>query len=241
EVLRPVQEFASRGNRVVVAMTVDPHSLPDKDAFTAQPESDPKKKSKDKDGKPPDPPIQTMWQVRIDVDRAINAPHPLYIAKAEGWTVLDKVGDHILTAERSFGKGTVVLMAESHDFQNESLVNLTRLRQLSRILGPYQRIVFDENHLGIEESGSVMGMARQFRLMGLALGLGICAAIFIWRNASGFPPPVPMPPGARYSGRTSFAGLLTLLKRHIQPSELAAVCWKEWLATNRREVNPDRL
>jgi hypothetical protein len=30
------------------------------------------------------------------------------------------------------------------------------------------------------------------------------------------------------------------LKRHIPPTELAAVCWREWLGANRREATPQR-
>jgi hypothetical protein len=42
------------------------------------------------------------------------------------------------------------------------------------------------------------------------------------------------------SGRTSMAGLNTLLRRHIKPADLAATCWNEWLVTNGRDVLPER-
>ena len=60
-------------------------------------------------------------------------------------------------------------------------------------LGPNRRVVFDERHLGIAESGSVVALARRFRLSGFALGLGLCAALFLWRNAAAFPPPPAVP------------------------------------------------
>ena len=41
---------------------------------------------------------------------------------------------------------------------------------------PHARIVFDESHFGIVESGSIVALARRFRLHGLALGLAICRA-----------------------------------------------------------------
>jgi len=146
----------------------------------------------------------------------------------------------VLAIERDFGKGSVVLLAESMDFSNRSTAATLRLRQVSGALGPYRRIVFDENHLGVAESGSVVGMARQFRLTGLAVGLALAAALFLWRNSTSFPPPAAARAGERLSGRTSQAGLLTLLKRHIPPAELAAVCWREWLSTNGHQAPPER-
>lgn len=240
--LKRVELVASRGNRVLVATRVDPQDLPKEDAFRTQQQPGKKEQAKNSRSEPPvPPPLFTMWKVRFGIDTTKKNPHPLYFTEAAGWTVLDQDGSKLLAIERDFGKGSVVLMAESSDFTNESTVGLSRLPLVSAALGPYKRVIFDEDHLGIAESGSVVGMARQFRLTGLAIGLGLCAALFIWKNASGFPPPVSTRSGERYSGRTSYAGLLTLLKRHIPPAELAAVCWREWLSANRHQVTPERL
>ena len=235
--LRPVERIASRGNRVLVAMYIDPLQRPSQADLDVQEKP---KTNGAKEKSNPQPPIQTMWKVSLKLDSDNTHPHPLYFGQADGWRVRDKAGEKILAIERDFGKGSVVLMAESADFTNESAVALDRLEQVAGAIGPYRRIVFDEKHLGLAESGSVVGMARQFRLMGVAFGLGLCAALFIWKNASGFPPPAPPRAVERFSGRTAQAGLLTLLKRHIPPAELAAVCWREWLGANRREATPQR-
>jgi hypothetical protein len=240
--LRRVEGIARRGNRVVVAMWLDPDGPPVTQADLDHPE-EPKAKgpmTKPKAKAPEDPPIRTLWKVSLKVDSGAKNPHPLYFGQAEGWRVRDRIGSKILAIERDFGQGSVVLMAESSDFANESAAAMDRLPQVAGTLGPYRRIVFDEEHLGIAESGSVVGIARQFRLMGLAIGLALCAALFIWKNGSSFPPLEPARAGERLSGRTSQAGLLTLLKRHIPPAELAAVCWREWSIANRGEVSPDR-
>jgi len=239
--LKPVERMAARGNRVVVALYLDPAAA--QSAEDLDREEAPKAKSPKQDPKPHVPmeaPLRKLWKVSITVVSGRKDQHPLYFEEADGWKVRDKVGSRVLAIERDFGKGSVVLLAESLDFSNYSTVATDRLRQVSGALGGYQRIVFDEHHLGIAESGSVVGMARQFRLTGLAIGLAICAALFIWRNASSFPPIEAARPGERLSGRTSQAGLLTLLKRHIPPAELAAVCWREWLSVNRGQVSPER-
>ncbi len=238
--LRSVEQFAASGNRIVVSLYMDPDkrqlTQEDFDRRGKPSSALPQKKLQQAPGTPP---ITTMWKVSFKIDPDRTKPHPLYFAQADGWTVRDQEAAKILSIERDFGKGSVVLLAESAEFTNASAVTLNRLEKVSASLGPFPTIVFDEQHLGIAESGSVVGMARQFRLTGLALGLALCAALFIWRNASAFPPPVPGRRAERFSGRTSYSGLLTLLKRHIAPGELAGACWREWLSTNRNRTSPE--
>ena len=175
------------------------------------------------------------WDVKVGVNRR------LYFTAAKEWRVLEEIGGRSFAIERDFGKGSVVLVAESEDFANQSVVAADRLPTVTAALGSYTRIVFDEEHLGIAESGSVVGLARQFRLTGMALGLALCAGLFLWRSASGFPPPAERDTAARLSGRTSHAGLVTLLRRHIPPGEVAARCWEEWLHTNRHHLSSARV
>lgn len=230
--LRSVEAVASRGNRVVVAMHVDPnnYSLTQRDFDRAK---GPKSKA------PPEAPLKTRWKVTLRLDPDRSKPRRLTFAQANGWRVLEQTDEGIRAIEREFGKGSVVLMAGSGDFTNETAVELDRLHPIASAVGGYRRIIFDEQHLGVAESGSIVGMARQFRLTGLAIGLALLAALFIWRNAAAFPPPVAALSTDRFSGRTSHAGLLTLLKRHIAPGELAAVCWREWLSTNAGQATPE--
>jgi hypothetical protein len=183
------------------------------------------------------------WQVRIAVDPEKEHSSHLYFSEAQGWSPMERAGAKLVAIERPFGKGTVALLAASGDFSNQSAVASDRLPEVTAALGANERIVFDESHLGIAESGSVMGLARRFRMMGLAAGLAIFAALFIWRNASAFPPPEAMEKeAANYlTGRTSASGLLTLLRKNVAPRELTAACWQEWLAGRRREFSPERI
>ena len=142
--------------------------------------------------------------------------------------------------ERAFGKGSIVLVADSRLFGNRSVADAKQTELLTRIIGPHTRIVFDEAHFGIVESGSVVALARRFRLHGLALGLALVALLFIWKNASSFPPISSAPPAEKVLGRTSVAGLVTLLHRHIAPDRLAAACCQEWLKSHAREIAPAR-
>ena len=158
--------------------------------------------------------------------------------------MLDRDGSRLLAIERDFQKGSVVLFAGSSDFSNRSTVHFDRLALVSAAIGASTRVIFDERHFGIAESGTVVGLARRFRLMGMAIGLAICAALFIWKNSASFPPlgpeGTPSPRSEKLAGRTSISGLVTLLRRHIKPAGLAAACWNEWLTANRGDLSPAR-
>jgi hypothetical protein len=213
-----IERLARQGNRMVVAMNLS-HGT--KAPATGS--------------------LYRNWDVKFGADFSRGRAPRLYFAVAPDWRVLDRAGDKMLAIERNFDQGAIVLLAASDDFSNQATVAADRLDTVALALGSPARVVFDEAHLGIAESGSVVGLARRFRLTGMALGLALVAALFIWRSASGFPPPAGRNETERLSGRTSHAGLLTLLRRHVPPGELAAACWSEWLGANRRSASAERL
>jgi len=218
-----VERLAKRGNRVVAALKWEGNRKPSRAGE-----------------------LDHRWHVKFGFDGGEKQEHHLYFSEAPEWRVLDRDGPKLLAIERSFQKGSVALFSESVDFSNQSTVKLDRLSLVSAAIGPgarspNTRAVFDEQHFGIAESGSVVGLARRFRLTGMAAGLALCAALFLWKNASGFPPPAAAAWSETLAGRTSISGLFTLLRRHIKPADLAAVCWNEWLAGNRGNVTPERI
>jgi len=212
--LEPLERLASRGNRVVAALAWEREEKPDNVDELAK-----------------------RWQVKLDRDKDLKR---LYIVGAPGWQVLDRSGNEILAIQKDFGKGSIALFATSRDFSNRNVSQLDRLGFISTAIGSKTRVIFDEQHFGISESGTVVGLARHFRLIGLAAGLALCAPLFIWKNAASFPPPAPATRRETLSGRTSISGLNTLLRRHIKPAGLAAACWNEWLTGNGRDLSPER-
>jgi hypothetical protein len=214
DLLRTVERLAKSGNRVVLAAG----PLTGIAAIPA-----------DK--------LNREWGVRFGVDPRSKARYRLYFSKADDWTATARIGDRMLAIERAFGGGTVVMLADSLDFDNQATVAMDRLDDVAAALGPGSRIIFDEQHFGISESGTIVGLVRRFRLGGMAFGLLLCAALWIWRSTASFPPPAPAAGVEHLAGRTSHSGLLTLLHRHIRTADLPSVCWQQWLATNR--VRPD--
>ena len=221
--LRAYEAFAGRGNRLVLGMGEGSGGAP-----------------------PGQSALESSWGVRfgLDFDKAGN--DILYFAQARNWQVLDQIAQGPLVAAKTFGNGSIVLVASGRLFGNKAVAEARDTALLARILrpqkmGPHTRIVFDEAHFGIVESGSVMALARRFRLHGLGFGLALCAVLFIWRNASSFPPVTNAAPTEKVLGRTSISGLVTLLRRHIAPDQLASACWQEWRKSHAREVPPGRL
>ena len=134
--------------------------------------------------------LSKSWGLPLATDQRNRHSHELYFPEARDWTVIDRAGPKILAVEKPFGKGAIAIWSESDDFSNESTAAGDRFDTITKALGANRRIVFDERHFGIAETGSVMALARRFRLTGMALGLGLCAVLLLWRNAFGFPPPV---------------------------------------------------
>jgi len=212
--LDPLERLANGGNRVVAALNWEGEDKPEHVEE-----------------------LEKRWHVKLGYDKDQKW---LYFADAADWRVLDRAGSKIVEIERDYQKGSIVLFAESRGFANKSVVKLEHLDRFTAAIGSKSRVIFDEQHFGLGESGTVVGLARHFRLTGMALGLALCTALFIWKNAASFPPP---PQAARrdmLSGRTSISGLHTLLRRHVKPAELAATCWNEWLVSNRRNLTDER-
>lgn len=217
--LKELERAAARGNRIVVALHL-----------TVAPAAGDVKA------------LQDTWHVKLDEDPAKGRVHRFFFGDAAEWKVLDRAGPKVLAIERAFGKGTVVLLAESGNFSNDSTIAGDRLREVSAAIGPNTTIVFDEQHLGIAEGGSIVDLARRFRLTGLMIGLALVAALFLWKNASGFPPPAKADlADGRLTGRTAEAGLLTLLRRHVPPRDLAGACWQEWMNGNGGQIGAARM
>jgi hypothetical protein len=142
--------------------------------------------------------------------------------------------------ELPFGKGMLVVAPDASLFSNGGLAFAPNPDTISRSLGNKRRIVFDESHLGLTESGSVMALARRYRLEAFAVALAGCVGLFLWRSMSPFPPLAATSEPGEIAGRTSASGLLALIERNIPPSMLASTAWTLWLKGNPAQVSAGR-
>jgi hypothetical protein len=134
--------------------------------------------------------------------------------------------------ERSFGRGTLVLCADSYPFSNEALRRDRQPGLLAWAVGANHRVVFDETHLGVHNDPGVAALARRYRLHGFFGALLVLALLYVWKNTSPF-----IPPHADddldgrsdlVEGKDSASGFVNLLRRGIPAGDLLAVCFAEW-------------
>ena len=147
--------------------------------------------------------------------------------------------------ERKLGAGSIVLSADSYLFSNEALSKERAPELLAWMVGPSQHALFDETHLGVEESSGISALARKYRLHGLFAGLLLLAGLFIWKNSTSFMPPYqPEDRGEQgkwVQGKDSATGFVNLLRRNLPARELLAICLTEWKKSCAREQSKAKL
>lgn len=168
-----------------------------------------------------------------DVDDAPPRESALYFDKlSPEWKVRRTARDRPVAIERTWKRGTLVLLTDSYALSNEALAASPDSVRIAWLVGLNKTIVFDETHHGLEEAGSVVGLMRRYRLHGLLAAVIVLGLLFIWSRAMVLLPELE---GERESdivrGRSSAEGLLSLLERSIAPSALIDECVREWSAS----------
>ena len=243
--LQRLEETVKHGGRVVLAFTpteprvhVDPPKKPAKSEAPGKPDPT----SPDPTSPDPTSDFALAWNVHFDVlelpknTKAEDIPSgtpretALYFKNpAPEWRVRKTLHGRAVIMERARYSGSVVLVADSYFLSNEAQFQQRDVAALSWLVGSAHRVVFDEAHLGVVESGSVMGLARRMRLQPVVYSLLLLAILFIWKNSSSLLPPTEdAPPDGAIVGRDSFAGLVNLLRRGILPGDLLDVCVERW-------------
>jgi hypothetical protein len=175
----------------------------------------------------------------------------LYFEVGDDWKTTASGEDQPIAIERSFGEGTIVLVAQSYPLSNEGLREDRDADLMAKLVGPSKRVVFDENHFGIEETGSVTTLMRKYHLEAAVGVLLLGALLFLWRSSSSLLPPRRAGVSQTIEGRDAQDGMVSLLERSVPEQDLLKVCFAEWSRTaagNRRashakvalEVDPKR-
>lgn len=156
------------------------------------------------------------------------------------WRSLDSRAGIAIALIRQAGNGSIVLQASSFPYSNRALAERPGTADLLTAIGQPSVLIFDENHLGIAESGSVMTLIYRYGLHGPLLGILVCVGLMLWRQSVSFPPPPNEPASSSLAGRTSQSALVSLLARNVASGDLAGLCWREWLKGNHRPLSADR-
>ncbi|HEX5398358.1 MAG TPA: DUF4350 domain-containing protein [Verrucomicrobiae bacterium] len=147
----------------------------------------------------------------------------------KSWRVIYARGTNAVVIERKFDHGSVVIATDSYFASNEAMAGDRHVDLLAWLIGPDKNVVFDEAHFGIVETSGVAVLMRKYRLHGLAAGLILLAALFIWKNATSLVPPLTdEKQGNVVAGKDSAAGFVNLLRRSIARRDVLATCFSEW-------------
>lgn len=157
----------------------------------------------------------------------------LYFDSLESpWTVLYRRDSLPVIVERSLGKGSMVLIADSYWASNEALFRFLPGRLLSLLVSGQSRLLFDERHLGLHQDDSLVDLLVKYRLHLLLPSLLLLLLAYFWKIRSGFDPSeiavAASPTSAESSGGTGLAGLL---RRNIPADELLGNCYSQWKET----------
>jgi len=145
------------------------------------------------------------------------------------WRTIYARGTNPVVIERAWGPGTVVMATDSYFLSNEAMRKERHPDLLAWLVGPHQRVVFDEAHFGIVESSGVATLIRKYRLQWLLGGLILLAGLFIWRNSVSLVPAYTPEQRQEYvAGKETAAGFVNLLRRNIPARDVLKVCFGEW-------------
>src|SRR5262249_23725425 len=123
------------------------------------------------------------------------------------WHAIYLRSTNVVVAERKFGHGSVVIATDSFFVSNEALTRDRQAQFLAWLVGSGRTVYFDEAHLGVAETSGIGVLMRKYRLHGLAFGLALLAAMFVWKNSvSLVPPHQDEQPDGFISGKNAAAG-----------------------------------
>jgi hypothetical protein len=165
----------------------------------------------------------------------------LYFDELEDvWRVIYAADGRPVIVERPFGKGSLVLAADSFFLSNEALRSERHPELLAWMIGESALVVFDETHFGIFKHPGVLRLIKDYRFHWFIFGVAILALLFIWKNSVYFVPPTKSSRSQQskdfVSDRESTQGLISLLRRNIPKQQLLQTCVREW----ERSIQPEK-
>ncbi len=174
--------------------------------------------------------LQSRWRLALDPPGEKSGGLSFRVLDSS-WKVLREEKGKAAAVERAWGKGSIVLVARSFPFSNQSLRDHRETALLAGALGDRRNIVFDEYHLGTEQTGSVGTLLRHFHLEAAAGVLALFGLLFAWRNSSSFLPPAQTPAqtdGGVVVGRDSTVAMTSLIRRSVPAGALPSTALELW-------------
>jgi hypothetical protein len=229
---KTIQEYersARAGARIVVVFrAVDPIRAP-----LAEEPAD-----RNKPGKPLDlVRTESPWKVEIQVREAepdeelsgapIRSAASLEVDAASEWSCKAASDEgRCWWAEATFGSGSIVLIMQPYFLTNEGLRQQPDPEAISALIGPCQRVIFDESAVGLRQDGTVGGLMQKYSLGWAAGFLLLAGALFVWRSSAPLLPERGDP--ADEMSVSGTGAMASLLRQHISNAELMPACESLW-------------
>jgi hypothetical protein len=163
----------------------------------------------------------------------------------DSWEALYTWQGEPVVVQRPWGKGTLVMVADSYLLSNEALRNNRYTGLLTWLVHPGNAIVFDETLKGVVKQPGMAGLARQYRLHGIFAAVLAVVGLFIWRQSAIFIAPVQTEKDPVHTrpaaGRDTRRGLVYLAQQHIDIRSLMTVCLKAWKGQAAQRLSADRI
>lgn len=163
---------------------------------------------------------------------------------SSAWQTIYSRKEHPVLIERKMGLGSIVMATDSFFLSNEALLRDRQPELLAWVVGSGRKVFFDEAHLGIVEESGITILMHKYNLHAFGLALLLLAALFIWKNATSFPPAAATSNAqGPLTGKEAAAGFNNLLRRNIAPADLLRLCFDEWTKSlgQTRSVPIDRI
>jgi hypothetical protein len=150
------------------------------------------------------------------------------------WKVIAGQGGKDVIVERAFGRGSIVLLADSYPLSNEALATDRNTGFLLWLIDNRRGVLFDETHLGLTEHPGIMTLANRFGLQGTFFSFVAVLLLFIWKCQYTLLPRAKLDRNSLIvSGNSSDQAFLNLLPRAVPSRDLLKVCISTWLKTAR--------
>ena len=252
-----LQRLAQEGDRIVLAF--EPYQEKPFEAWPT-PEKTPKESgtnaSDEKSDEKKAAELRKLWGVNIAYSTKLPESAKTEIAGLEpelswhtklyfdklnpAWRTLYSCAGKPVIIERTFGDGSIALVADAYFSSNEALSKERAPGLISALAGNSGRVIFDETHLGVSEHPGVVSLMRKYELHSVVIALMLVAALFVWRNAVAFVPrrQEEFAGGEIVQGFDAAAAFVSLLRRNIPFDKLVETCLVEWKRSFGHRVKP---
>ncbi len=259
ETLRIIEDIARIGGRVIIAFApTDNKPLSPSEKINAEKEGKEETEEKnadvDKNKEEKEGPyekefvdLQKRWLVEtaysnntdkvatlVASEKALPASLPwhstlFFKPQDDTWRTVYARGDEPVIIERSYMKGSIVLISDSFMISNEAMKHFRHAGFLAWLCGNHQKIIFDETHLSISRKAGIVSLIRKYGLVPFFMSLIVLALLAVWRQSTGLVPPQKEDERVAVdTGKDSLTGFTSLLRRNISPHEILTACLSEW-------------